>query len=138
MISTQKIVVLILMIQILIGIAMELNAKGIDGTPLAKTNDTITISDAEVENFKSDEGIWGSIKNEANQLYESTIGNVMEWGATALNVLLKGLNPFSINSSQYDTNIEKLIATIILVIRSFMTTIVIFEGYSYFKNKKAT
>lgn len=139
MISSQKIVAMIIGINIMLGII--LTAIETDGTtdPDFTSIDTIrgTI-DKEEENAQSEEGVWGSIKSAVSKITEATIGNIIKWGLGLYNILKLGFNPWSISPSDYTNQIEILMARILLGIRSFITALLLFELYVVFKNKKAT
>lgn len=139
MISSQKIVAMIIGINIMLGII--LTAIETDGTtdPDFTSIDTISGTiDKEEENAQSEEGVWGSIKSAVSKITEATIGNVMKWGLGLYNIFKLGFNPWSISPSDYTNQIEILMARILLGIRSFITALLLFELYVVFKNKKAT
>lgn len=139
MISSQKIIAMIIGINIMLGII--LNAIGTDSNtnPDFTSIDTITGTiDKEEENAQSEEGVWGSIKSAVSKITEATIGNIIKWGLGLYNIFKLGFNPWSISPSDYTNQIEILMARILLGIRSFITAFLLFELYVVFKNKKAT
>lgn len=138
MISTQKIIAMIILVNIIMAIAIEFSRRDENSNYLQIIDAETNSIETSQEEFESEEGIWGSIKSEASQVYEGTIGNVIKWGKVIVDIFLKGLNPFSIRPSQYNNNLEKLVAYLILIARLIMVVIVMVEIYSYFKNKKAT
>lgn len=138
MISTQKILTMVILIQIMLGLTATFllepeNTDNID-KDMKTERDSIQ---SEETSFTSEEGIWGTVKATAGQVYDSTIGNALKWGASIINFLNKAFNPWAI-TGEYETEIEKQAANIIQTIRIFLLAITALELYLLFKNKKAT
>lgn len=139
MISSQKILSLTIMVYLMSGIAIGAEQFIDTMTTMEERMDDITeLIDTESNQYTSEEGVWGSIKSKASQVYESTIGNVITWGKGLLNILKIGLNPFAIDTSRYTNELEKILGKGVNVIRSGMIAIMLLEIYLIFKNKKAT
>lgn len=137
MISTQKIILMAILINVMIGIVLSLD-KDINNPDFTTIDELTSSIDTEQENTNSETGIWGEVKAKAGQVFESTIINVIKWGAGLYNIFKLGFNPWSISTEDYNTEIEKLIVRIIQLIRAMTIGLLILEIYSYFKNKKAT
>lgn len=69
---------------------------------------------------------------------EPTVMNTFTWGLTMLGVFINGINPLSINRLQFDTTLERIAADLLVLIRLLFTSLMIFEAYLIFKNKKAS
>lgn len=140
MISSQKIIMMIILINVMIGFAIKFTESP-DTFTLSKMDDFTSQQntiESEKDNFVSEEGLWGSVKAKASQVYETTIGNVLQWGGAIIGILIQGFNPWSISTSQYTNIIEQTIVVIIGTIRTMMTALLMFEIYLIFKNKKST
>ena len=137
MISSQRLMLIIIALNMLIGFTGEIYHN-----PTGYSSTTATIEQALMEEyeqeFQSEEGLWGTVKATANKIYENTIGNVVSWGRIIFKVFIDGINPFSFTASDFSHPVEKQFANILVLFRSLMTAILILEGYMIFKNKKSS
>lgn len=137
MISSQRLFLLLIGLNLLVGMAAEVYHDPVSDNVDQVTVETQLMEQYETE-FQSQEGIWGSVKATADRIWESTIGSPIRWGWTLLKLLVRGLNPFSFSASDFVNPVEQEIARYLIFFRSALMTIVILEGYLLFKNKKAT
>lgn len=138
MISSQRIITMIIGINLIIGMIMTGYNNPTEYNNEAVQNEISFIENSQNEYTDEDTGVWGTVKAGAGRLYENTIGNVIKWGYIILSVFIRGINPLSINAGMFENQVLKLIANMILFTRSIMVLVVIFEIYLVFKNKKAT
>jgi hypothetical protein len=137
MISSQRLMLIIIVLNMMLGFVGEIyhNPTGYSDTTATVEQQLLEEYEAE---YKSDEGLWGTVKATANKIYENTIGNVVSWGNIIFKVFINGLNPFSFTASDFNHPVEKAFANLLVLFRSLMTAILILEGYMIFKNKKSS
>lgn len=135
MISTQRLILIILFMNIAIGIAGSIyqNPTFYEEDYFYEDN---TLYENYGTNFKDSDTHSGIVNRE--QQYEVSIGNSIEWGEITLNILWNGLNPFSFTANDFNSDIEKVFANVLILFRSLMYIIIIIEVYMFFKNKKNT
>lgn len=138
MISSQRLLMIIIGINLIIGITAEMYAHPTTWENVTQLNTEKDIASDVEQDFVSEEGIWGNVKSTASRLYEGTIGSTIKWGSGLIKIFARGINPFSFSSKDFDTQIEKTIADIIVYIRFLMTILIVFEIYQVFKNRKAS
>lgn len=137
MMSTQRIIILCITLNLLLGIVTIIYDN---------PNSSITSNiDTEIEqgeererDVESESGIFGVVKSTILRPVESSIGNPLKWGFNILSVFIKAINPFSFGASTFNTQQEQIIARVIMFFRTILVTIVAVEMYSYFKNRKVS
>lgn len=101
-------------------------------------DEQLTTEQRLLENYESSTGsndsIWGSIDNE-NLIGESSIGNPITMGWNILQILINGLNPFSVTPGMFNTPLEKRVAELIVFFRSLLMALAIIQAYILFKNR---
>ena len=85
--------------------------------------------------FEDDEKLYSQSKN-SNLQSDISIGSSLNWGKIIFNTFTNGLNSFSITPSDFDTELEQAIATLLVLFRSLMYVLMVFEAYLIFKNRK--
>lgn len=137
MISTQRLIMLVIGINLLIGMVGEIWVNPTGYTTSQQLEVEIDkMEDLEV-NLESEEGIWGSVKQSAGQ-EETTIGSAINWGYSILGVFIRGINPLSIHPSMFTNTIEQVFAWFLIFFRSLIATILGIELYLVYKNKKTS
>lgn len=137
MMSTQRIIILCLTMNMLLGIVTLIYSD--TNADISEIIDTeISKSDERERDVESESGIFGVVKSTILRPVESSIGNPLKWGFNILGILLKAISPFSFGSATFSTPQEQMIARVIMFFRTILVTITIVEIYSYFKNRKVS
>lgn len=134
---THRLLIIVVLINIMIGIGMEAYYSPSTFVS-ANINTEIDIMEENEQDFESDDSIWGSVKTTGNRLYENTIGSPIKWGWNILKVFTRAINPFSFTPGDFTDPVEKVMAWVIMLFRSLMTTIIIIEAYMFFKSGKTS
>lgn len=137
MISSQRIIFMFILINILIGIGI-----GIYKNPTAYDSSIIDeeiqiMEDQQVE-FEEENTEWGGIPTTDTSGEGKTIGNPLKMGAIVWNMFLDAIAPWSIHPWMFNNTVEKIIAWLLMLFRAIGTSLLIFETILVFKNKKAT
>lgn len=134
-ISTQRLAIIIILINIFIGICIGLfhETKSTYDITLITTQ-TATIETAEAE-FGDEDKIYNLQNTEDT---ENTIGNPIVMSHSFWTILWNGINPLSFTPSDFDNEVEKIFASILTLFRSIATLVLMLELYLIFKNKKTT
>lgn len=136
MMSTQRLFILIMLINLLIGIVVTFQDN-----PRATTYVVLDNQGNVIEQYAyeiSDPSKLYSGTGGDNQLNEVTIGNSISWGRTGISVLFNGIKPFPVKASDYNTDIEKVFVYALTAFRWFMYIIVIIEAIMFIKNRKTS
>ena len=133
MINTHRIIAILLVINIFNSLALEMYQN------------PTTYSTSVFESSESD------YKNETNYLKdvtanperqdletEGTILDTMKFGLKVVKIVARGINPFSINRTQTDTWVEKIILDIMSLFKFLFAILLIIEVYMIIKNKKTS
>lgn len=97
----------------------------------------LTFYDTYEGQYQDEDIIYSGVKNKET-LTDPSIGSSLNWGKVILDIFLYGINPFSINSSQFETYVEQIFADMLSMFRSFMWIILAIEIYMVIKNKKSS
>lgn len=135
MISTQRLLMITIGINLLIGLVSAAygNITAFDEDDF--TTQICGIED-KVNQFDSSDEYSGVTNREFQQ--ETSIGNPISWGKVLLDTFRCGLNPFGFTANDFEHTMEKMVAFIIMLFRSLMWILLILEIYLLFKNKKAS
>ena len=134
MISTQRLVVLFIMINVVVGIVdlTYYSPTAYQSTPF----DSIV---SELDDFQEEqEKVWGGLLSGASQVVETTIINPLRLGYTLLRFFWKAFIPFSVYPRTDYSTFENVGVTILTLFRTLLSLIVGFEAYAFYKNKKQT
>lgn len=137
MISTQRIMLIILGLSILIGIAGSIYNNVYEYTDNQDHANKITIIEGAETEFQTEENTWGGVKT-STVTDQKTIGSGVGWGKIILDIFTIGLNPFSIKPNNYNTYIEQKIAFNLLFLRMMMIALFMFEFVTWVKNRKTS
>lgn len=135
MISTHRLLLILVAINMVIGFAMQIYYD-----PLSSNTDQVTVEQQLLEQYEqemeSQEGTWGSIKRTTSQLWENTIGNPIKWGWTILKIFWRGINPLSFTPDDFTHPMEQAMAQGIVLFRSLLMGVVVgLSAYMLYKNK---
>ena len=135
MISTQRLLMIVIGLNLIIGLAGSIyqNPTIYDDNHLSVEQ---SLYEQYGENFKDDDAFSG-VKNRDYQ-QETSIGNSLSWGKILLDVFLNGINPFSFTPNDFDTNVEQIVAQMLVIFRSLMYILLLVEVIMFFKNKKSS
>lgn len=136
MISTQKLIILVIGLNLICGLASIFTnetAQEYD-TRLQNISD---IYEEEARLGSTNDSVRGHLGGE-NIQETGLLSNPLVQGTTIWNILGSGINPFSINPADFNTNLEKTIAWGIGFIRTILNLILILEFYLIIRNKKNT
>lgn len=137
MLSTQRLIMIFVLINILIGVGIGIYKNPtIYGDTTAQQE--IDIMEDQQAEFEEEETEYGGIPTTDTSGEGKTIGNPIKMGAILWDIVLGGLNPLSIRPGMFQTTTEKIIATMLLMFRSLMAIIAGLELFLLFKNRKAT
>lgn len=149
MITTQRLIIIYVMLNIVVGAAMTLHSgiqeatkeqdNGLTsvGKELAKERDKLNIQTGEIF-FEEDPT--ATAKNTGLQV-EASIGNKLTWGQIIMDVAFKGINPFSLmikSPYQTESRIETDIRAILTLFRTLFALIIGIELYMLMKNGKTS
>lgn len=134
-VSSQKLLITMIILNLLIGCssALYFNATEFTGNELSTSStflegfETDFTDDDTLENVRTD-----------TQMDEGTIGGGMRWSRIVYQMFIGAINPFSVNRNNFEEEIEKRIADILVVFRAIISTLMIIEIYLIIKNKKTT
>jgi len=132
--SSQKIIVMIVMINLVIGSIYGIWHNPIDGLNVITEKANI-LTDYSVHIIEDDP--LSSLNNPQLQT-EPSIGNPVSWGKLLLDILWGGINPISIKPSMFDTQFEKILTTFLSLFRSILAMLFLLEAIFILKNKKWT
>lgn len=133
-VSTQRIIFIVLVLNILVGIAYNIyeNPTVVDTSYI---DNDINQNDALGEQIK-DETYWN--QGQQGNLYEPTIGSPIKWGNVILDIFTKGMHPFTFKAEDFTTQLEQMIAKVLTVFRGLLHILLILEIYLVIKNRKAS
>lgn len=135
-ISTQKVILLILMLNIALGTVIQIFNNPYEVPSSNEITKLREIQDEYEEEVKSQQGIYGGLKSASGDLIDRQIGG-LKWDISLLGTILKGLNPWLINPESYTHPLEIIWAYLINAFRSILYAVVIItELFLVFRNKK--
>lgn len=136
MISTQRIILLFILMNLLVGIGGTIH-----NNPTAfnfnKINEEININEELVNEYTDENTKTGGIPSEDTSGEGKSIGNMFKMGLITWEVIIRAIWPFSVYPN-YPTVIENIIATLILYFRLLGSVLVGLELYLLFKNRKTS
>lgn len=137
MISTQRLIIIMLMINVVVGIVdlTYYSPTQYQTTPFDSINNQL---DAFQQKAQEEETTWGGLFSGAVNVLEVTVINPLRFGYTLLRFLWKAFIPFSILPTGNETPVENVVITVIILFRSLLALIMGIEIYLFFKNKKTT
>lgn len=135
-ISTQRLLLIVLLLNFTLGLvsAFDHNPDSFNINMLGNTNERL--EEQEV-NMYSEDGKYGSIKNQDNKL-EDSAGNSIGWGIALINIFLRGVNPLSIHPDQFEHQMEKAVAYFLIFLRTGLMMLLALEAYMLLKNRKTS
>lgn len=136
--SVQRFVIIMLVINLMIGIAGDIYYN-----PHILRSNQITTEQSIAENYevdlKKEDGITGLIKARVTQFWdESPLATPFRVAVTVFKIFARGINPFSLTSTQFDNTMEKIMAWSLIWFRSTFWVLLALEIYMFRTNKKAT
>lgn len=135
MISTQRLMIIAILLNIVFGIVDHVQA-GDSAESFDELDNTNSYIDGNMEEFQNDEGIWGTVKSSSARLMPEPVVNVVKSSYIFFSIMLKSVNPFSINSLEYDSFIEKRFADLVMLLRCLIMLVLSMEIYFITKSKK--
>lgn len=138
MISSQRLLILLLAINFMTGIAVDIWHSPYETNQNQLNYETGMIQDFNTQQ-QSDAGTWGAVKRWFNNNFQDiTFGNPVKWGAEIAKILWNGINPFSFTPDDFNTTVEQNIASILVFFRLCITLIAGLEIYLLIFNRKQT
>lgn len=137
MISSQRLIMIFILINIVAGIGVSIYAQP-NTYDETQTLEHITINEQYESEFKEDNTKYGGTSVEDDAGEGKTVGNVMKMGSMLWDITINSLNPFSVNRTMFTTSLERIIADILVLFRILGTILMSIELYLLFKNRKAT
>lgn len=145
-IVTERIVIMMFIMSMLIGIAMDsydsITTDNIYGRLGNQSNyvtekwdvnwknvDTATATDEE-------KGFIDRLWTEGSNIVINTaksVGNTLLWSYDLLRIFAKGLYPFSFTPAMVETQIEKLVVQVIVLFRSIVTILMMMQIWRFFR-----
>lgn len=135
MISTQRIIIMFVMINILTATAITIYEGGAY-TP-SQLNTFNTHATSESEQAKNMDSLQSNPRTDVQIDEASWILKLPAYIKSMAFFFGRAIWPFSISPTDFNTTLEKMFATILCTIRSFIMFLVILEIFSYYRNKKA-
>jgi hypothetical protein len=135
MISTHRLILLFIGINLIIGIA-----SAIYENPAIYNDNFLSVEQGLYEDFGADfvtEDSLNGIQSE-NTLQETSVGNSLSWGKILFDVFVQGINPFSFMPGDFDTMAEQIAAQLLILFRALMSILIVIEAIMFFKNKKSS
>jgi hypothetical protein len=135
MISTQRLLMIVIGINLIIGLAGSIYVN-----PALYDSSHLSVEQSLYEQYGSEfanDDPFSGVTNR-DSLQESSIGNSLSWGKILLDIFLNGINPFSFKPNDFNTAIEQIVAQILVLFRSLMYILLIVEIIMFFKNKKSS
>ena len=131
MLDMKKMLMIVLMVNLVIGFISSVSVSNV-----------IIEEDLEGE-VTVLEGIGVSVFNEdpyegigtENLIQDISVGNPLSTGKIIWNTLIRGINPLSVKPWRMQTEVENVIAWVLVIIRGLMYVLLIAVIYSYYKNK---
>ncbi len=136
MITTQKLILTVFLINMLVGMTVDI-AENPEVFTSTQIDTETSIIESHEEYFEDEEGWLNTVKSKVN-LAVATIGSPIRWGWTIIKIFVRGINPLSFKPSDYDDGVMKMVAYGLTIFRIMMVVLLMLEAYSYIKNKKAT
>lgn len=137
MISTQRLLMITILINIVIalGVNLYLDPNSVDtGTLMNNVN----ILEERESEFQSESATTATTKTVLDSVTENTMGNTAKWGLTIFKMMINGINPLSITTGMVYTEGEKWMVRTLTLIRALFMALMIIEIYLLIKNKKAS
>lgn len=133
MVSTQNLIMVLIAINLCVGMGLH-----------AENNpDVFEFIDTDTENQQGEEINEYLQAEETNrrpsattQLEDASKGNALTMGGQIFNIFLDGLSPFPIKRDMVDTQIEKMLVTLLNFFKYLMWALILIELYMVYKNKK--
>lgn len=137
MISTQRILLILVCLNTVIGIAGDLYVQ-----PTVYNADKLTdleeYSTNLIDEFNNDQTQEANIRTQST-LQEPTWGSALQISTLIMTGFLKGITPFPFWTSTEDfNNVEQLIIGVLTIFQSLMYIILITEVFMLWKNRKTT
>lgn len=133
MINTQKLLIIILLMNLVIGLTTDIYKNPSDYTNNRIDNEIDSRTDF-ASNVKTEET--APSLHSATVLLENTVTNTVRMGTILFRVFIEGLNPFPISRNLVRTDFEKNIYTGLQYFRALMYILIATEIYMVFKNRK--
>lgn len=139
MISSQRLILMAVILNILIGLSVTISEAPTD----YQTNqDEITAQTQQLEDFevelKEETTETGGRPETGEQTEQKTTGNPVKLSSMIWKTAINGLNPFSITGKDVTTEIEKIATTALWIFRGLMAILMGFELYVVIFNKKGS
>lgn len=134
--STQKILLIILAINIILGIITQIYIDVDNFSEEIIENEAEYLQGLETD-FEDEETLYGGLSNE-NYQEQQVIGNKLKWSKLIFKGLFRGLVPFYPREYSPETNIEIILKNGFILLRVFMYMLVALEVYMFLVNKKTS
>lgn len=134
MISTQRILVMILLMNMITGLSMDLYLNN-SSNSYDRLDEIQELGNEQLEGFIQEEN---APTTNAIIGQEFTWGNALKMTGRIFVIFIRGIVPIPFQKNHFTTTIESIIASIIATVQMMMYMLVILELYLVFKNKKGT
>lgn len=137
-VSTQRLIIIFFALNIFIGIVSTIYQNPTITTSGLHiiTTETNNIED-DATKMQSDNTKYSGITS-GLVLQETTVGNPITTSGMIWKIFTNGFNPFAILPSQSETTIETLGIYLIMIMKSMIYMLLIYELYIVLKNKKTS
>lgn len=133
MISTQRLIMIVVLINLMTGIVGNIYIK-----PTTYDNNIIAGEEDYSQQYSENllqEDKYSGIRNRGYDS-EQSIGNSITLGSNIWDIIIDGVNPLSVHPNMFESDIEKMFAIILSMFRLLLGIILIVEIYMIFKNRK--
>lgn len=129
MVSIYKLSIIVIILNLLIGVGTTMfqNSENEQSTTIQQG---LEFEEEYMKTYTGEEQI-----NLEGSGIQSTYGDDIGWGKTIWNIAFATVNPFSVHTDQFESNVEKSIVRTIQIFRTLLIIILAIKAYNWLKNK---
>lgn len=139
MISSQRLIMFVIMLNIMIGIGLAINNNITSTTePYTPLDDEILRGNGTLGRITADSTKYGNVKQSGDTVLDTTFGNQKGMGGIIWDIFIGAVNPFTGLTNVQNSNMEKTLIYGLITFRMIVNLLLFFELYLILFNKKQT
>lgn len=131
--NTQRVLIFAIMVNLVLGMISSL-ASNDNNNALQKLTGFSDKVDDKRTHWYDNEHLQGTIFQKVGQIYENSIGNMVNMGKILIDIFFIDINKF--HDDNYENQAERVIGKGLETFRALLTIIIMLEAYFIFKNRK--